>query len=103
MFGLHKKMSSKDLEQQLAKKEIVVIDVREVEEYKEGHIPGSINIPLSLLPLKIKDIASFQDHIVVHCLSGGRSASAKQYLIKEGYKNTEDFGGIHRYESPLVK
>lgn len=96
--------TSKELDAVVATKEVVLIDVREVSEYKEGHIKGSKNIPLSLLPLKLQDVVrSKDDAIVVQCLSGGRSAQAKQYLNRQGYVNVVDFGGIYNYEGPLVK
>lgn len=61
-------------------------DVREPEEYAEGHIPGAVNLPLSQLQARESEI---QTPAVVVCLSGGRSAQAAGYLSqgREGIFN----------------
>lgn len=56
-------------------------DVREHNEYVQGHIPGTINIPLSELQGREDEI---QTPAVIVCLSGGRSASASNYLSQMG-------------------
>ena len=54
--------------------------------------PGSMNIPLALLPLKMDEIKKITDPIVVCCASGGRSFSACQYLSQQGITNLYDAG-----------
>lgn len=96
--------TSKELDTALENKEAILLDVREVSEYKEGHIKRSLNLPLSILPIKIQDrVSNKQQKIVVQCLSGGRSAQAKQFLNRQGYVNVIDFGGIYNYEGPLKR
>lgn len=56
-------------------------DVREPDEYVQGHIPGAVNIPLSELQGREHEI---QTPAVIVCLSGGRSASAAGYLTDHG-------------------
>ena len=53
----------------------ILLDVRTAEEYREGHIPGSINIPLDALDGIDKQITERQTPIFVYCHSGGRSAA----------------------------
>lgn len=62
----------------------VIVDVRSIDEYNDGHIEGSINIPLHLIPLRIDEIKSFGSPIVTCCLSGMRSAQAASVLEKNG-------------------
>lgn len=99
MFSFfQKKITSVELEFLLKSKEVVLIDVRESAEYQQSHIMGSSNVPLGALATNIqKKFKNKNQKIVVHCLSGGRSAQAKKILQKLGYENVEDFGGIHRY------
>ena len=78
--------------QQLVAEGAVVIDVRSPGEYRSGHAPGSINVPLDKLSdytqkLKNKDMV-----IITCCASGMRSASAKSTLINAGYKNVYNGG-----------
>lgn len=66
-----------------------VIDVREVDEYLGGHVPGSLNIPLSELTEKFSSITPHANVYVV-CQLGGRSARACEFL-----SNLPDFEGSH--------
>lgn len=74
---------------------VVVVDVRTAEEYAEGHIPGSLLLPLdsigadALSALPDKDAPLF-----VYCRSGRRSAIAAAQLLEMGYTQVWDLGGI---------
>ena len=65
---------------------IQIVDVRDSEEFMEGHIPGSINCPLSTFAAS-SEILDKEKKVVVYCNSGGRSYSAYRKLMKLGYKN----------------
>ncbi len=73
-----------------------LIDVRTVEEYAEGHIDGSRNIPLADLNEKTDEIDSSQP-VVVYCRSGRRSAQAAELLAGRGYV-VHDLGAISSWE-----
>ena len=79
----------------------LLIDVRMPEEYREGHIPGSKNIPLS----SIREIDSLTDDfelpIFVYCHSGARSSRAVYALKALGYTNVTDLGGVSAYTGTL--
>lgn len=76
--------------------EIILLDVRTVEEYKEIKIPGSILIPLNLLQEKIEnEIPDKNKTIYVYCRTGSRSTSAVKILNKLGYENVFNLGGIY--------
>ena len=79
----------------------VILDVRTVSEYKGGHIPKSINIPvdeISKVSVKYQDKAT---PFFVYCLSGARSAGAVRIMNQMGYENVVDMGGISRYHGEI--
>jgi molybdopterin/thiamine biosynthesis adenylyltransferase/rhodanese-related sulfurtransferase len=75
----------------------VVLDVRESEEWSTGHIPGAKHVPKSFLESRIEGAAPDRDqHVILYCQSGNRSAWAARTLIDDlGYTNVESMtGGI---------
>jgi rhodanese-related sulfurtransferase len=78
-----------------------IIDVRETWEVEESRIPGSQNIPLGTLPTQLDDLEDLKDQeVIVHCKSGGRSASAKAFLTQQGFTNVRNLeGGMLAYGS----
>ncbi|MBP7018489.1 rhodanese-like domain-containing protein [Candidatus Saccharibacteria bacterium] len=67
----------------------LIIDVREPDEFLEGHIEGAINIPPDELIAgaeKLKDVSK-DTEIVLYCLSGSRSNASMYYLRDLGYEN----------------
>jgi sulfur-carrier protein adenylyltransferase/sulfurtransferase len=73
----------------------VVIDVREAEEWSTGHIPGAKHVPKSYLESRIEGAAPERDqHVILYCQSGNRSAWAARTLIEDlGYENVESMTG----------
>ena len=69
-----------------------VVDVREVYEYTDGHIPVAIHVPLQTVPDNLESFRSEQDVFVV-CQVGGRSGKACQYLIDQGITNVVNVAG----------
>jgi rhodanese-related sulfurtransferase len=68
--------------------QLTLIDVRSPDEFAEKHIPGAINIPLSELESRSKDL-SRDDIIITTCgKGGGRSAQGAELLIQLGFSNT---------------
>lgn len=75
--------------------ECVILDVREQSEYEEGHIAGAILIPYTEMENKAEEELPDKDQLIlVYCRSGRRSAIAAASLVKMGYTNVKDFGGI---------
>lgn len=72
---------------------VIILDVRTLEEYAQGHIPNAQLLPLDQID-QIADFAAKNDTILVYCRSGNRSAQAADYLVQLGYVNVYDFGGI---------
>ena len=81
----------------------VLLDVRTPQEYREGHIPGSINIPLQQLD-KISSVADNKNiPLYVYCYSGGRSRQAVSMLQRMGYNNVQNIGGITAYSGKVER
>ena len=73
----------------------VILDTRTREEYDQGHIPGAILIPYDQVPEQAEDILPDKDQLIlVYCRSGRRSKLAAEALVKLGYTNIQEFGGI---------
>ncbi len=74
----------------------LVIDVRTPEEFSSGHIDGAINIPYDQIDAKLPALNKTKkdENILVYCRSGRRSEAAKQTLLKLGYKNVQNGGGM---------
>ena len=73
----------------------LLIDVREKDEYAEGHIQGALLIPYDEIEESAEKILTDkQQTILVYCRSGRRSAIAAQTLSSLGYTDIRDFGGI---------
>jgi rhodanese-related sulfurtransferase len=85
-----------ELQKRLSNGEKVnLIDVREVHEYEEFNL-GGIHIPLGELPSKLEDLDEMkEEEVIVHCRSGMRSNTAKQFMLQQGFSNVRNLiGGI---------
>lgn len=80
----------------------VLLDVRTAEEFSEGHIDGSVNLPLDRISSIGKVVKDKGTPLYVFCFSGSRSSQAVSYLKKAGYLNVTNIGGIIRYKGVLV-
>lgn len=78
-----------------------LVDVRTPMEFAEGHVKGSVNIPLNIVT---SQLAKFKNkkNIVVFCRSGGRSSQAKSILEQNGFTNVIN-GGTWNHVSQFVK
>lgn len=73
----------------------VILDVREADEYAQGHIPGAVLIPHTQITLRAEsELPDKEQLILVYCRSGRRSKLAAQDLAELGYSNIREFGGI---------
>lgn len=86
----------RDFAELMAKQDVVVLDVRTADEFKEGHLEGAVNIDQSQNDFmeKVKATLSADKTIAVYCRSGRRSANAAGRLAEAGYKAVNLKGGI---------
>lgn len=106
--------SAKDISQeQLQKimnsdKPALLLDVRKVSEFNDGHIPKAINIPHGELQSRLSELSADKDiQIVLYCRSGKRAEVARKILAKNGYKKLDhlngDFNGWSGNNLPITK
>lgn len=83
---------------------VIVVDVREPEEYKAGHIPGAVLLSLGDITTKAATVLPDKNAtILVYCRSGARSQSGARSLIGLGYTHVLDFGGIMNWPYDVTK
>ena len=81
----------------------ISLDVRTAQEYSEKHIPGAINIPNETIGAEdIPELPDKEQLILVYCRSGNRSKQASEKLVKLGYTNIVEFGGINDWTGETV-
>ena len=81
----------------------VLLDVRSQQEYREGHVPGSKNVPLQMLGKISSVVQKKETPLFVYCYSGARSRQAVSTLQQMGYTNVKNIGGIAAYEGKVER
>lgn len=84
---------------------VILLDVRENEEWEQGHAPGAVHIPMSEVPSRIGEIDTEAELYVV-CKAGGRSLRVVEYLAQIGYEATNVDGGMAAWQAagrPVVR
>ena len=79
--------------------EVIILDVREQDEYDSGHIPGAVLLPVGMIDedTAAKVIPEKDSTVLVYCRSGNRSKTASAALVDLGYTNIYEFGGINTW------
>ena len=72
----------------------LIVDVRTVSEYKDGHYPNALHIPVTEIENRLNEFGDKNRCIIVYCASGGRSGKAVLMLNKHGYKDVINAGGL---------
>lgn len=94
MIGLFKSIFSEnnnDMLKTLVQNDAFLVDVRTPQEFAEGHVPGSVNIPLDEVSNQLSKFKN-KTNIVVFCRSGNRSGQAKTILEQNGFTNVTNGG-----------
>ena len=82
----------------------VIVDVRNADEYAQGHIPNAKLLPLpSIENIALNELPDKKQLLIVYCRSGVRSKKAADILAKLGYTNIKEFGGIIDWPYEIVK
>ena len=81
----------------------IILDVRRPDEFAAGHIPNAINVPNETIgTAEIPELPNKAQLIMVYCRSGRRSKEAAEKLLKLGYTNIVEFGGILDWKGEIV-
>lgn len=81
----------------------IILDVRTLEEFSSGHIPGAVSLPNeSIGTEEIAELPDKDQLILVYCRSGNRSKQASQKLAELGYTDVKEFGGINTWPGETV-
>ena len=101
----YQQISQEEAKQRMDEQDVIILDVREVDEYDSGHIPGAVLLPLGTID---KDSAAAvipdKDSVVlVYCRSGNRSKQASSILAELGYTGIFEFGGINTWPYEIVR
>ena len=81
----------------------IILDVRTPEEFAEKHIPGAINVANETIGTdEIPELPDKDQLILVYCRSGNRSKKASEKLVRLGYTNIVEFGGINDWPGEIV-
>lgn len=83
-LNLFKRKRNMDEVQEYLENGAIVIDVRTIAEYEEGHVPGSKNIVLDTISEKVEEIKALGTAFIAVCRSGARSGQATEFLSDEG-------------------
>lgn len=81
----------------------VLLDVRTREEYSQGHIPGSVNLPLQAMAGGEAVPGGKDAPLFLYCHSGARSARAARFLARMGYTNVKNIGGMAAYTGEVER
>lgn len=84
LFNLFRKKKMTNEIQEYLAKDAVVLDVRTLAEWNEGHSEGAKHIVLTVVPLNVEEIKSWNKPVIAVCRSGGRSGQAMQFLQGHG-------------------
>lgn len=91
-----------DIIKYIGNENVMIIDLRDREEYYSGHIPTAINIPYEELEFKKKYLLR-NNLLIFYCDRGNISLLAARDLVKEGYNIKSLYGGLHSYKGNLEK
>jgi phage shock protein E len=87
--------------QQLVKQGAIILDVRSKGEYQQGHIKGSMHIPVDQLANNLTKLKSKDTPVITCCASGMRSGMAKKILQSHGYKEVHNGGSWMSLQAKL--
>lgn len=104
LFGFMKKTDiNESLKQYEAAQGAVLLDVRTPQEFAQGRIPGSRNLPLQEIDKAAQIWKDKAAPLFVYCLSGARSRQAVMSLEQMGYANVTNIGGIGSYRGKVER
>ena len=93
----YQQITQEEAKDMMDTQEVIVLDVREQDEFDSGHIPGAVLLPVGTIAedTAAAVIDDLDTTVLVYCRSGNRSKTASQALADLGYTNVYEFGGIN--------
>lgn len=99
----YQNVSAADAGELIVAGEVVIIDVRELDEYVTGHIPGAQLVPLGSLAAELPNLDQEQAYLLV-CRSGNRSGQAAQLLVENGFQQVSNLrGGMNAWSGDVER
>lgn len=95
----YQQITQEEAKEMMDTQEVIVLDVREQNEYDSGHIPGAVLLPVGTIDedTAAAVIPEKDSTVLVYCRSGNRSKTASSALAELGYTNIYEFGGINSW------
>lgn len=95
----YQQITQEEAKEMMDTQEVIVLDVREQNEYDSGHIPGAVLLPVGTIDedTAAAVIPEKDSTVLVYCRSGNRSKTASSTLAELGYTNIYEFGGINTW------
>ena len=99
MESSYQQITQEEAKEMMDTQEVVILDVREQDEFDAGHIPGAVLLPVGTITedTSAAVIDDLDTVVLVYCRSGNRSKTASQALADLGYTNVYEFGGINSW------
>lgn len=95
----YQQISQEEAKEMMDTQDVIILDVREQDEYDSGHIPGAVLLPEGTIDEETaaEVIPEKDSTVLVYCRSGNRSKTASSALAELGYTNIYEFGGINTW------
>ena len=95
----YQQITQEEAKEMMDTQKVVILDVREQDEYDSGHIPGAVLLPVGTIDetTAAQVIPEKDSTVLVYCRSGNRSKTASAALAELGYTNIYEFGGINTW------
>ena len=92
----YQQITQEEAKEMMDTQEVIILDVREQDEYDSGHIPGAVLLPVGTIDetTAAEVIPEKDSTVLVYCRSGNRSKTASSTLAELGYTSIYEFGGI---------
>ena len=95
----YQQISQEEAKEMMDTQDVIILDVREQDEYDSGHIPGAVLLPVGTIDEETaaEVIPEKDSTVLVYCRSGNRSKTASSTLAELDYSNIYEFGGINTW------
>ena len=96
---VYQQITQEEAKDMMDTQEVIILDVREQDEYDSGHIPGAVLLPVGTIDedTAAEVIPGKDSTVLVYCRSGNRSKTASAALAELGYTAIYEFGGINTW------